>query len=63
MAKIMLVEDDAILVEMYEAKFEMEGHDIVVASNGQECLNLLGLHARHHSPRYSNAQNERFPRS
>lgn len=41
MAKIMLVEDDAILVEMYQAKFELEGHDIVVASNGQECLDLL----------------------
>ena len=41
MAKIMLVEDDMILVEMYEAKFDMEGHEIVVANNGQECLNLL----------------------
>jgi len=40
-AKIMLVEDDAILVEMYQAKFELEGHDIVVAGNGQECLDLL----------------------
>jgi two-component system sensor histidine kinase/response regulator len=40
-AKIMLVEDDAILVEMYQAKFELEGHDIVVATNGQECLDLL----------------------
>lgn len=41
MARIMLVEDDAILVEMYQAKFELEGHDIVVATNGQECLDLL----------------------
>lgn len=41
MANIMLVEDDAILVEMYQAKFELEGHDIVVATNGQECLRLL----------------------
>ena len=41
MAKIMIVEDDAILVEMYQAKFELEGHDIVVAGNGQECLDLL----------------------
>lgn len=37
----MLVEDDMILVEMYQAKFEIEGHEIVVATNGQECLNLL----------------------
>jgi CheY-like chemotaxis protein len=41
MAKVMLVEDDDVLVEMYQAKFEMEGHDVVVATNGQECLNLL----------------------
>jgi CheY-like chemotaxis protein len=41
MAKIMLVEDDAILVEMYQAKFELEGHEIMVATNGEECLDLL----------------------
>lgn len=41
MAKIMLVEDDAILVEMYQAKFELEGHEIVVATNGEECLDML----------------------
>ena len=41
MANILLVEDDAILVEMYQAKFELEGHDIVVATNGEECLQKL----------------------
>lgn len=41
MAKIMLAEDDQVLVEMYEAKFDMEGHEVVVATNGEECLNLL----------------------
>lgn len=41
MAKIMLAEDDRMLVEMYEAKFDMEGHEVVVATNGEECLNLL----------------------
>jgi CheY-like chemotaxis protein len=41
MAKIMLVEDDAILVEMYQAKFELEGHEVSVATNGEECLALL----------------------
>lgn len=41
MAKIMLAEDDQMLVEMYEAKFDMEGHEVVVATNGEECLNLL----------------------
>ena len=41
MAKIMLVEDDAVLVEMYAAKFELEGHDTIIATNGEECLRLL----------------------
>ena len=41
MAKILLVEDDAILVEMYQAKFELEGHDVRIATNGEDCLKLL----------------------
>ena len=41
MAKILLVEDDAILVEMYQAKFELEGHDVHIAINGEECLAIL----------------------
>lgn len=41
MAKILLVEDDAILVEMYQAKFELEGHEIQIATNGEECLHTL----------------------
>jgi CheY-like chemotaxis protein len=40
-AKILLVEDDAILVEMYQAKFELEGHDVKIATNGEECLAIL----------------------
>ena len=41
MAKILLVEDDIILVEMYQAKFELEGYDIQVATNGEECLKIV----------------------
>lgn len=41
MAKILLVEDDIILVEMYQAKFELEGHDIRIATNGEECLTVV----------------------
>lgn len=41
MAKIMIVEDDAILVEMYQAKFELEGHEVTIANNGEECLQIL----------------------
>ena len=39
--EILLVEDDAILVEMYQAKFELEGHSVQVATNGEECLQVL----------------------
>jgi len=41
MAKILLVEDDTILVEMYQAKFELEGHKVRFATNGEECLTIL----------------------
>ena len=41
MAEILLVEDDVILVEMYQAKFELEGHMVKVATNGEECLEIL----------------------
>ena len=41
MARIMLVEDDAILAEMYQAKFELEKHEVKLATNGEECLELL----------------------
>jgi CheY-like chemotaxis protein len=41
MAKILLVEDDQILVEMYQAKFELESHEIQVATNGEDCLRVL----------------------
>ena len=41
MAKVLIVEDDAILVEMYQAKFELEGHDVQIATNGEQCLEVL----------------------
>lgn len=41
MAKILLVEDDTILVEMYQAKFEIEKHEVAVATNGEQCLEIL----------------------
>lgn len=41
MAKVLIVEDDAILVEMYQAKFELEGHDVQIATNGEDSLTVL----------------------
>lgn len=39
--KILLVEDDKDLIEMYETKFKMEGFEIHKAVNGAEALELV----------------------
>jgi DNA-binding response OmpR family regulator len=41
MARILIIEDDEILVEMYEAKFKMEGFEVEKALNGKDGLELL----------------------
>lgn len=38
MAKVLLVEDDNNLREIYEARLQAEGYDIVTASDGEEAL-------------------------
>jgi DNA-binding response OmpR family regulator len=38
MAKILIVEDDKILAEMYQEKFNHEGHEADVALSGEQCL-------------------------
>jgi DNA-binding response OmpR family regulator len=40
--KILLVEDDAFLSELYVTKFEEVGYEITVAEDGQEGLELVG---------------------
>lgn len=40
MAKVMLVEDDNNLREIYGARLQAEGHDIVAAKDGEEALAL-----------------------
>lgn len=39
-AKILLVEDDSFLLNMYSTKFEIEGYDISTAENGEIGLEL-----------------------
>src|ERR1700733_1436418 len=39
--KILLVEDDAILAEVYALKFELEGIKVKHASNGAEALAIV----------------------
>jgi CheY-like chemotaxis protein len=41
MEHILLIEDDLILQEMYEAKFTMEGFSTLRALNGSEAMALL----------------------
>ena len=36
--KILLVEDDPLLVKMYTAKFEKEGFDVIFAEDGEDGL-------------------------
>lgn len=41
MAKILIVDDDALLVRMYEKKLVNDGYDVATASEGQEALQKL----------------------
>ena len=41
MAKILLVEDDPFLTTMYKTRFEKEGHEVMVASDGETALATL----------------------
>lgn len=38
MVKILITEDDPLMSRMYQKIFTFEGYDVVLASNGQECL-------------------------
>jgi len=39
--KILLIEDDTFLVEMYTTKFELEGFEIVSAEDGKKGLDMV----------------------
>jgi CheY-like chemotaxis protein len=41
MAKLLLIEDDALLIRLYQKKFTKEGHEVISAANGEEGLALL----------------------
>lgn len=40
MSKIMIVEDDVSLAEIYTARFAAEGFDVVTAHDGEEALSM-----------------------
>ena len=39
--KILLIEDDSFLVEMYTTKFELEGFEVVSAEDGKKGLDMV----------------------
>lgn len=41
MAKILLVDDDSVLLRLYSTKFVNEGHEVKTALNGQEALDIV----------------------
>lgn len=41
MTKIAIIEDDAVISQMYRMKFEADGFDVGVAGNGQDGVQLV----------------------
>lgn len=41
LVKIAIIEDDAVISEMYRMKFEAEGYDVQIASNGKLGVELV----------------------
>lgn len=41
MAKILLVEDDPFLTTMYQTRFAGEGHEVMIAQDGETALTML----------------------
>jgi two-component system phosphate regulon response regulator PhoB len=41
MAKILIIEDDALIARLYQKVFTFEGHEVAMAANGEEGLEKL----------------------
>lgn len=41
MAKLLLVEDDSLLIRLYQKRFTKDGHEVVSARDGEEGLVLI----------------------
>ena len=46
MAKVLVVDDDPVIIKLLQVNFEMEGYKVIAASNGEEGLER----AREHVP-------------
>ncbi|GAC1370456.1 MAG: hypothetical protein NVSMB39_3260 [Candidatus Saccharimonadales bacterium] len=45
--RVLIVEDDEVLREIYSMKFNLEGFDVAAAADGQEGLERIKLHRPH----------------
>ena len=41
MSKLFIAEDDPLMIRMYERAFKLGGHELMMASNGEEALTTL----------------------
>jgi len=45
MSKVLVVDDDPVIITLLQVNFEMEGYDVITAANGEE--GLAQAHAGH----------------
>ena len=41
MTKIAIIEDDAMIAQMYQMKFELDGFEVEISNNGQDGLEMV----------------------
>ena len=41
MTKIAIIEDDAMIAQMYQMKFELDGFEVEISNNGQDGLEMI----------------------
>lgn len=41
MTKIAIIEDDAVIAQMYQIKFELDGFEVEISNNGKDGLDMI----------------------
>ncbi len=41
MTKIAIIEDDAVIAQMYQMKFELDGFEVEISNNGKDGLDMI----------------------
>jgi DNA-binding response OmpR family regulator len=44
MPKILIVDDDAVMVRMYETKFALDGYEVITANDGADVIHMAKNH-------------------